>query len=69
MIAGNIMIPIMTTTSTGTALMLPAMVATTGWMVYGERFSRSLPQSLPGQDHARESPKRSLFSIAFKPLS
>ena len=43
-----------------------AMVATTLWTVYGEHFSHSLPQLLPGLDRAKRFPKHSLFFIVCK---
>ena len=50
-----------------TTVPIIATVATTGWTVYGGHFSHLSPRLLPGQDRAKESPKLSQFSIAFKP--
>ena len=50
-----------------TTVLIIVTVATTGWTVYGEHFSHLSPRLLLGPDHAKESPKRSLFFIACKP--
>ena len=65
MTAGSLIMIIMTIRP-GTVEKHHAMVATTGWMVYGEHFSHSLPLSLPGLGHAKRFPKHLLFFIEFK---